>query len=146
MASNTFGFNMGPKVDGFGFYKSNSAPTPPTPQPKYIVVGFEAKPDGTALTEWCNINTTSANFTGVTNSTTPNNYYQINFDSAFATDTANVYIESYFDSNWYNEIDTSIPLFQITTNGTNIQISAPAYNQSYEFVNGKINILIRIFE
>lgn len=143
--SNGFGFNMGAKMGDFGIYESNSVPTPPTPQPKYIVLNISfASGSVSAYTD--NINTTTANVTSVSYVTGASNYVKVEFDNDFASNKANVYCEAFFNETWYAPLNDRVPLFQVVASTIRIDIIPIDEVNTNPLVDGDFQLSIIVFE
>lgn len=143
--SNTFGFNMGAKMGDFSIYESNSVPVPPIPQPKYIVVNISFA-SGSVSAWTSNINTTTSTITDVSYNTGASNFVRVEFDNPIAGSISSVYCEAFFNETWYNPSGDTIPLFQVVSSLSNIDIVPILYDNSNNLVDGDFQLSILIFE
>ena len=145
--STSFGFNMGAKMSEFDIYEANGTPTPPVPQPKYMVFNIVCKGDANPDTSMT-INTTTANLSeSVAIGTSPNVFYRLLFDTPFANSADNIYIEAWFDTTWDDNVSSSIPLFQVDADNLDtIHITAVDPFQSKNGAIGTLQLFVMIFE
>ena len=143
----SFGFNMGPNMGDFAIMEANTNPVPPTPQPKYMTVAFPASQGGGPLDPVFIVNTTNAVFleasgdpiTGIWGIKFTGAIYAVSFD--------NVYIEGFYNINWQNTADDTIPRFQIQlVDEQTIAIMAVANDTSFTLVEGFITFSLIVFE
>ena len=140
-----FGFNMGAKMGDFGIYESNTPPTPPIPQPKYLVVNISFA-IGSVGSWVANINTTGANISSVSYLTGLSNFVRVEFDNPIATNPDYIYSESFFNETWYNPSNDAIPLFQIIASPTSVDIVPIIFDNTSPLVDGDFQLSLLIFE
>jgi hypothetical protein len=138
----SFGFNMGAKMGEFGIFESNSAPTPPIPQPKYVVVNISFA-SGSISGYVSNINTTGVNITNVNYSV---DHAVVSFDSPIASITSVMYCEAMFNETWYAPSTDAIPLFQVVASPTQIDIYPVDFDKNFTLTDGDFQLSIIVFE
>ena len=145
--STSFGFNMGAKMGDFGMYEANGTPTPPTPQPKYMVFNIGCKADANPDTTMT-INTTTANLSeSLAIGTSPNLFYRLTFDTPFANSADNIYMEAWFDTDWNDSVSSTTPLFQVNADFLDtIHITPVDPFQSKNGDIGTLQLFLMIFE
>jgi hypothetical protein len=145
----SFGFNMGAKMSNFGIVESNSAPAPPVlPQPKYLVLYIEVKStDNPSLVFTETINTTGAVVDSVSALGGAEPKFSIVLNNAISTNLEFVYVETYFQTGWYQPTSDQIPLFQVEfENESVINLKAITYDAQSVLVDGYITLGFTIFE